>query len=457
MLQQNEIVFSHYRIEKPIGKGGMGRVYLARDIRDGSLWAIKENLSDKYREQLYEESEFLSQLEHPALPRTRGVAEYQGGCYMIMQYMSGTTLSDRIKNREVFTESQILEWFRQICDVLIYLHSQPSPIVYRDLKPSNIIIDESGCVKIIDFGIAEHYSEDSGVETMGRTNGYAAPEQYSRQFRADVRTDIYALGVTMHYLLTGKNPLKPPYEFAPVRELAPQVSPAMESIVRKCIQPNPDARYASAQALYHDLTHMQQLDAAIRRKKRSRLLMVAAACAAVIVCVLLGARVFQGKRETQIAAYYNLLEEAELSVRDGQTDGARELLQQAISMEPEEMSGYLAMAHLYLNEDSLLALDYVGNEILDRFPDCYDSADFLGLMGDIYLVQGQPEQVLYYYRQRCTVAPENAEYWLDLIDQELLAGAFDPAGEHLNRYLEAGGDQAIYEELLSILARSGNK
>lgn len=457
MLQQNEIVFSHYRIEKPIGKGGMGRVYLARDIRDGSAWAIKENLSDKYRDQLYEESDFLAQLDHPALPRSRGVVEYQGGSYMIMEYMSGSTLSDRIRDQESFTEERVLKWFREICDVLIYLHSQPSPIVYRDLKPSNIIIDEEDRVKIIDFGIAEHYSQDAGVESMGRTNGYAAPEQYNRRFRADVRTDIYALGVTMHYLLTGKNPLKPPYEFAPVRRLAPEISPAMESIVRQCLQPNPDKRYATAQALYHDLTHMQEKGAAIRRKKRNRLLKIGAACIAVFVCVLLGARVMQGKREEEIAAYYSLLEEAEAASASGQDLSAEELVQQAIDLQPKELAGYVAMARLRLNLDTGLCLDYVSTEILDRFPECYDNADFLGLMAQLYTQEGQSEQALYYYRQRCTVAPEMAEYWLDLIYREMEADNTEKADQALSAYLEAGGDPALYEQLSKSLTRSGNE
>lgn len=450
MLKENEIILNRYRILNVAGKGGMGRVYHAVDIIDRSHWAIKENLSEEYY-QLHEEAEVLAGLNHPALPKTRGVHSWMGKQYMLMQYMEGITLSDMLKQHEKYTEEQVLNWFIQIADILKYLHGRKHPIVYRDLKPSNIIIDEAGLIKIIDFGIAEEYSaQENSVEMQkgGLTKGYAAPEQYSRRFKADVRTDIYALGVTVHYLLTGKNPTKPPYEFLPVRKLSPKVSPAMEEIIKRCLQPNPDMRYATAEELYQDVTHIEEKNRTICKNKQRKIMGFVFIAMLALSMVLLSESLIQNKQKKQIDAYYTAIEEAYQAAENGQFEAALEYAERAVITSPNEISGYLAIGYCYIMQGEYdRCRKYISTEILDRFPDCYDTIDFLSLMAQLYERSGNPQGALYYYQQWCSIAPDTPEVWLDLAQCYIRIENYDEVNACLQTYLQCGGDPRLSEEL----------
>ena len=439
MLELNTIVLDHYKIHSIAGKGGMGRVYHAIDIRDNSHWAIKEDLSDDLGLQLYEEADVLAALDHPALPKTRGVLSWNGNQYMLMQFMEGDTLSAKLKEQEKYPEDVVLDWFMQICDVLCYLHNRSKPIVYRDLKPSNIIIDKHNRVKIIDFGIAEEYTSqdpESRMHKGGLTKGYAAPEQYNRRFKADVRTDIYALGVTIHYLLTGKSPTKPPYEFLPVRKLSPEVSAATEEIVRRCLQPNPDERYETADALYQALKNIPVRNREIRKKKHRRIMGFALLAVAVLAAVLLESSILKGSRQQQIDAYYALVEESCLAAENGQFDTAMQTAEAAIADQPGAIDGYLAVGYCYmLQEEFDMCSSYIRTEILDRFPDCYENVSFLDLMAQIYERSGQPQDALFYYQQWCAIAPGDPEAWLGQAQCHIHMGNTSDAQECLQTYL----------------------
>jgi len=458
MLEKDTIVMDRYRVLEVAGKGGMGRVYHVLDIHDGSHWAMKEDLSDHHGLQLREEATVLSELDHPALPKTRGVLQWQGNSYMIMQYMHGQTLTAKLKKQEKYPQRQVLYWFVQIAEVLCYLHSRPNPIVYRDLKPSNIIIDENERVRIIDFGIAEEYARQNDGEKMhkiGLTRGYAAPEQYNSRFKADVRTDIYALGATIHYLLTGKNPSKPPYGFVPVRRLSPEVTPAMEEIVKKCLQPNPDQRYENAEALYNDLIRIEKRDAELQKKRKKRIVLIAGAVAVALGALLLLETVVKQSRQEQIQAYSSIVEESRRAADAGDYDEAVTLAREAIAMQPNEISGYLAEGYSYMvREEYDQCRIYISLEILDRFPDCYENADFLTLMAQMYDRSGKPEEALFYYRERCVIAAGNPEFWLDLADCQIRLEMYAEAENSLQSYLSSGGDEAVYRESMTRIEKS---
>lgn len=451
MLEINTIALEYYRILSIAGKGGMGRVYHAIDIRDNSHWAIKEDLSEDSDLQIFEEAELLENLDHPALPKTRGVLQWKESQYMIMQFMEGDTLASMLKDQEKYPEKQVLDWFVQICDVLCYLHDRPKPIVYRDLKPSNIIIDKHNRVKIIDFGIAEEYTnQDDGsqMQKCGLTKGYAAPEQYNRRFKADARTDIYALGVTVHYLLTGKNPIKPPYEFLPIRKLSPEVSPAMEEIVKRCLQPNPDMRYETADALYQDLTHIEEKNTDIRRKKQRRMMGFSLITAATLAIVFLCGNILKDNRQKQIETYYMAVEAAYQAAENGHFDVAMESAERAVTTQPDEISGHLAVGYCYMMQEEYdLCREYISMEILDRFPDCYDNINFLKLMAQLYERDGNPQEALYYYQQWCSIAPNDLDAWFELAQCHIRIGNYEKAKKCLQTYLECGGDRDLADEL----------
>ena len=264
-LSEGTVLNGRYEIVRKIGGGGMGAVYLASDNNlGGVLRAVKEMVQSHIEEEQQEkaindfkrESMILSTLDHPSIPT---IYDYfydadEGRFYLVMKYISGGDLSSRIRSAPEgkIDEKSVTQWAIQVTDVLDYLHSQPSTIVYRDLKPSNIMLDgNSGRVMLIDFGIARAISqkEEKGVTAVG-TMGYAPPELFSGN--VEPRSDVYSLGSTMFHLLTGADPQSNPlliFDFQKnprPRQINSQLSDQIEQIIMRAVEYNSDARFTSA-------------------------------------------------------------------------------------------------------------------------------------------------------------------------------------------------------------------
>ncbi len=261
MLNIGDILDGKYRLIDLLGKGGMGYVYLAENIKIGNRWAIKEiDISKKLRTDLLAESEILKKLNHRSLPRIVDIIEFESFLYIVEDYFEGICLKELIKSREICHENNVINWARQLCEILSYLHSfKPNPIIYRDMKPGNIIIDSNLNVKLIDLGIAREYKADQESDTLYiGTRGYAAPEQYSGAGQTDERTDIYGLGATLYHAITGVNPKDPPFQMLPVTQVNKSLSNEIEKIITKCIQHNPALRYQSVDELLEDLNDISK-------------------------------------------------------------------------------------------------------------------------------------------------------------------------------------------------------
>ena len=225
MLEIGSLLDGKYKILNKIGQGGMSIVYLAMNEKANKQWAIKEMRKEKnkncevMRQSLITETNLLKELKHPYLPSIADIIENEDTIIIVMDYVEGRALSDILSEKGTIDEASVVEYAIQLCDVLDYLHSQNPPIIYRDLKPSNIILKPDGKITLIDFGTARRYNYDSISDTtcLG-TIGYAAPEQFAGENlrQTDARTDIYNLGATMYHLLTGVNPSEPPYELYPL-------------------------------------------------------------------------------------------------------------------------------------------------------------------------------------------------------------------------------------------------
>jgi len=257
-----------YRIGKVIGVGGMGRVYLANDTRLANRpVAVKEMMvgeglqERKAVEDFAREARVLAPLSHPGIPNLIDYFAERGRHYLVMEYIAGGDLQGWLDKRGAgarVPEQQVKRWAREILDVLRFLHSQNPPIVYRDLKPGNIMIDQNGRAMIIDFGIAR-FLPPGGRGTQIGSVGYAPPEQYLGKL--EPRSDLYSLGATMHHLLTGRDPqLEPPFSFPPVRELAPEVSADLERVVMWALERDAEKRPRSAAAMLEALLPSAQDD-----------------------------------------------------------------------------------------------------------------------------------------------------------------------------------------------------
>lgn len=247
-MDKGYILDNRYEIIDILGSGGMGRVYLGRNIMLGTLWAIKELRHDTDgADNVLAEVELLKDLDHPALPKVFEIIEDYSSYYIVFTYIKGTSLSNKLAKAGCFSEKNVIDIGIALCDVLTYLHTrEPKPIIYRDLKPSNIILSPDGSIKLVDFGIAREFKEENAQDTVFiGTRGYAAPEQYG-EGQSGQYTDIYSLGVTLKQLLTGKSPLEPPYGLGPVRRINPEVSKKLEQILEKCTVRDINGRYKSA-------------------------------------------------------------------------------------------------------------------------------------------------------------------------------------------------------------------
>ena len=272
MLEIGSVIDGKYKILNVVGKGGMSVVYLAMNERANKQWAIKEVRKDGMqsfevvKQNLVAETDLLKKLNHPHLPSIIDVIDCDDTFLIVMDYIEGNPLSKALETSGAQNQDDVIEWAKQLCDVLGYLHSRKPPIIYRDMKPSNVMLKPDGNVMLIDFGTAREFKSTSVADTtcLG-TQGYAAPEQFGGHGQTDARTDIYCLGATMYHLVTGHNPATPPYEMYPIRQWNPMLSSGLEEIILKCTQRNPEDRYQSCAELLYALDHYKDLD--IENKK----------------------------------------------------------------------------------------------------------------------------------------------------------------------------------------------
>ena len=357
-----------YEIKSIIGKGGMSTVYLAEHKRLHTRWAMKEVRKQQgTRFDFLAESNILKRLQHPMLPRIVDMFEDAESIYIVEDFVEGITLDGLLKQQKKVDEPQGLQWLRDLCGVLTYLHGQrPHPIIYRDMKPSNIMLQPDGSLKLIDFGIAREYKQESNADTtyIG-TKGYAAPEQFGKA-QTDARTDIYSLGVTMYHLLTGKSPYEPPYQFVPVRQLVPELSHGIEYILNKCVQSEPADRYQTVDELVDDLDHIYRFDRAWQKYQNAKRIRVAvvAVMLAASVGLMVGGQVVMGQEKE--AAYSSLLAQAsELYTTD--YDGMVALLDEARTLYPERMDADRQQTYaLYLNGKWQDCIDF-GSDALQNY------------------------------------------------------------------------------------------
>lgn len=256
------MLVDRYLIQEVIGVGGMGSVYRARDLHFPNvvkIVAVKEMINQARDPMVRQtilhnferEANLLVTLNHVAIPKIFDYFTHDERSYLVLEYINGKDLEAILNETEGFLpEDQVVKWAIEICDVLDYLHDhKPEPIIFRDMKPSNVMINHNGHVMLIDFGIAKIFREGQKGTMIG-TEGYSPPEQYRGE--ATPVADIYALGATLHHLLTKRDPrLEPPFSFSerPIRKINPSVSPELEAVINTALQYNPTDRFPSAIAM----------------------------------------------------------------------------------------------------------------------------------------------------------------------------------------------------------------
>ncbi len=357
MLETGSLLDGKYRILSKCGQGGMSVVYMARNERANKTWAIKEVRKDgtqdfeTVRQGLIAETDLLKRLSHPHLPSIVDVIDGEGSFLIVMDFIEGKTLKEVLDENGPQPQESVIEWAKQLCDVLGYLHSREPAIIYRDMKPSNVMLKPDGNIVLFDFGTAREYKVQNMEDTVALgTKGYAAPEQYEGHGQTDARTDIYCLGATMYHLLTGHHP----NEFdtmAPIRTWQPHLSAGLEEILLKCTKPDRKDRYQNCAQLLYALEHYWETDAHYRKQEISKLrkFLVPAVFSAVflvgsVVCYALESNTKKSTYDACLA-----------SARNAATaEDAVSNYHKAINLEPGRGEAYLELLQDVYLEDSVL-------------------------------------------------------------------------------------------------------
>ncbi len=363
MLEIGSLVDGKYKILSEVGHGGMSVVYMAINEKANKTWAVKEVRKDgvldfeAVRQGLVVETDILKKLKHPNLPSIVDVIEDDDTFLIVMDYIEGRSLSKTLEEYGAQPQEYVIEWAKQLCDVLGYLHSREPAIIYRDMKPANIMLKPDGNLTLIDFGTAREFKEKNLADTtcLG-TVGYAAPEQFGGMGQTDARTDIYCLGATLYHLVTGLNPSEPPYEIKPIRQVNPGLSSGLERILLKCTQRNPADRYQSAAELMYALEHYEEIDDLYRKKQKRKLgtFIGAAALAAVFAVGGLGLNVAATQKATD--TYQTKLSEAAKSTS---YETKLSLYEECIAIPNKagEKDAYLGLIQAYKDNDSVFTVE----------------------------------------------------------------------------------------------------
>ena len=359
MLEIGSLVDGKYKILNVIGHGGMSVVYMAINEKANKTWAIKEVRKDgkldfeEVKQGLTVETNMLKKLRHNNLPSIVDVIEDEDTFIIVMDYIEGKPLSDAIQEYGAQPQESVIKWAKQLCNVLGYLHSQTPAIIYRDMKPSNVMLKPDGNLVLIDFGIAREYKEQNLADTtcLG-TIGYAAPEQFGGRGQTDARTDIYCLGATLHHLITGQDPCKPPYARYPIRHYNGALSTGLEEILLKCTRDNPEERYQSCAELMYALEHYYELDKEYRIKQNRKLGIFVAAAVLSLTFFSLGTGFRVLADQTQADNYNVYLQDARGSVSfEDKIDKCRS----AVELNPSQADAYIYLLEDVLLEDGILS------------------------------------------------------------------------------------------------------
>lgn len=371
MLQIGSLVEGKYKILSKIGEGGMSVVYMAINEKVNKTWAIKEVRKNgtmdlnAVTQGLTAEIDTLKKLSHPNMPSIIDVIDEDDNYIIIMDYIEGQSLNKILESEGAQSEEDVVKWAIQICDVLSYLHSQNPAIIYRDMKPHNIMLKPDGNIKIIDFGTAKTYDVDYGQTTGLGTAGYAAPEQYidRKMGRTDARTDIYGLGITMYHLLTNVDPTKNIIKVKSIREVNPSLSHGLDLIVQKCTQELPSERYQSCAELMYDLENYGILEPLHKKKQKRKFNLFLSSVVLTILMLVAGVGFNIAATSKETGTYDNKLYEASKTTK---LDEKIALYEECIGISNMEgrTEAYKGMLEAY-KEDGVFSKEEVG--VLEKY------------------------------------------------------------------------------------------
>lgn len=358
----NAVLDARYEVLKLIDTGGTSQVYLVLDRRLNCQWAIKKTAKAKSQavNTVISEANILKSLSHPALPRIVDIQEDEDYFYIVMDYIQGETLRTILRTDGPQPQDSVVAWGVELCDVLSYLHSKG--IIYRDMKPANVMLTPEGKIKLIDFGIARVYNPNAREDTVPLgTEGYAAPEQYEGHGQSDERTDVFGVGVTLFQLLTNINPVTYSENTFSIRLANPMLSSGLDKIILRCTNRSREKRYSNTEELKKALLDYRKLDNEYIKKERKQKNKTCFYFALSTACFILAIGSFILNLRQADNMYSRLL-------TDKQNPKS---IAQAIELKPANEEGYIALLESYgqeLDSNELTDFSHIFAEYGDKLP-----------------------------------------------------------------------------------------
>lgn len=374
----NKRLDEKYEALKIINTGGMSsKVYLVLDRKLNKQWAIKKIKKGEELDEvaLLAEANLMKNLDYPSLPRIVDIEEDKDNFFVVMDFVQGENLKTILRAEGPQKEDLVAEWGVILCDTLTYLHKKN--IIYRDMKPSNVMLTPEGKIMLIDFGIARRFKEGANEDTntLG-TEGYAAPEQYTFEGQSDARTDVYGMGVTLFHLLTGVNPASNKENLFSIRLQNPALSSGLDRIILKATERDPSRRYQTTEDLKRALLNYQKYDDAYLEKKKRVIRHTVKFFIMGMIFLLLSAITFAGGYLESNSRYEKLISgnpksediETAINLKPKRAEGYEKLLATYGSeISPGELSSF---SHVYSNHYKSISPEInamIGEAILSRY------------------------------------------------------------------------------------------
>lgn len=393
-LREGDIVDGSWEVIKQIGQGGSGTVYLVRDIELNRLLALKEvpvRNTDQGKRQakaVVAEVSLLKSLSHPSIPRILKMTHDEHSILIIMDYIEGYSLRSLIAKKNYIEEALIVKWGLALCDTLKYLHNRNPKVIYRDLKPHNVMLSNENHLFLMDFGISREVGPDFDYSKEDRvgTKGYAAPEMRAKNAWFDERSDIYALGRTLYFLATRNSPSleKLPngqeLPILPIRQYDASRSVGLEKIIEKATAYKPTDRYQSVEEMIYDLKNIDKMSEGYIRKIKRRATTIYSLFGTLILGLfLLGSGALYSQMATTDA--YNQ------AISKGKTSQDLDSLVSASKIMPGEVEPYLEMVKIYRSNGHFTSEDEF--QLLSALQSNLPSLKGKGGAGDLLYQVGQ--------------------------------------------------------------------
>ncbi|MDY2881350.1 MAG: protein kinase, partial [Romboutsia timonensis] len=388
-----KVIDNKYEIKGKLGKGGMGSVYYVEDLKLATIRAMKvieKSSKNSYVDPIVE-VDIMKIIQHSYLPTVIDFSEDSKYVYIVMEVIQGSNLDKLLNDGDTRVEEFIvINWAKQICSVLEYLHNGCSKkIIYKDLKPSNIIVSQDKeRITLIDFGISQIESDEIQPNIPVGTRGYAPPEQFKKD-PIDERVDIYALGATIYQLLTGIKPRNLENGFIPLREIDSNLSEGIEYIVAKCVQEDKELRYSTIEEVIYDLENIQKIGQEYENKKKKKSRKVTYLVCASLISAMIGVLGWKNINDFIYEKYNTLIEEGKDQRDLSNTDGAIELFKKAQSYMSKDNQSYYEIAKTYMANDRIDESIMYLNKLIEKKSSSKNDDYFNYLLGKSYFMKGQ--------------------------------------------------------------------